>query len=128
MITDEARNLVDQLGRRRFLVYTFQLDRHGPEIIAATLKWSEYVDVMVLRSDRRADAWRMPRKEGVDELDPPQVVWWCGGGPVKVVGDLLELPAPGQPLAPMFRMALPPGVALPVERRGAPVRVRRRGM
>lgn len=127
MLTAEAHNLLDQIGKRRYLIYRYRLDRHGPEITAAILRWSDYADVLVLRSDRRADAWRLPREGAVDELDPPQVVWWCGGGPVRVVGDLLQLPDPGQPLAPRYVMPLPQGAGLPVERRGAPVRVERRG-
>ncbi len=126
-LTGEVHPLMNELGRRGYLIYTFQLDQHGPEVVAGVLKWIDYVDVLVLRSDRRADAWRAVRRVDEDALDPTQVAWWCGGGPSRVLGDLLTLPDPGQPLAPTFLMGTPPGVGLPSERRGAPLKVRRRG-
>ena len=118
-------SLLDELGRRRYLIHAFRSDRDGPEILAGIHRWGDCADVVVLLHDRRATAYRVPTPPGTDSFSPQQVFWWYSATAVWTLRALLALTPPGQPGAPTSLTDAPPGIGVPATDR-IPVRIRRR--
>jgi hypothetical protein len=119
MVTDELDVLLERLGRVRFVLHQFRGDHHGPEILAAVHDWREVADVVVLRDESDATAWRTPTGDGVDVFNPTQVLWTYKHNAVWTLRALLTLPQPGYPDAPttlldVHRIGLPAAGRMPV--------------
>jgi hypothetical protein len=123
----ELYELLTEVGRAGFLTDTYRVNQFGPEVMAAVRGRGDCADVVVMYGRDHAYAYRTPTGDGIDELDPAQVFWWYGAPPVPALRKLLDLPAPGEPHAPTDLTDAPPGAGLPADRRGTPVRIRRRG-
>ncbi|HEU5473846.1 MAG TPA: hypothetical protein VFV67_24640 [Actinophytocola sp.] len=117
--------LMEQLGRAGYLFHAFQVDRQGPDLLAATRQYVECADVVTLFDQTRAVAWRCPTGPAVDVFAPAQVYWSYASSPVWTLRALLTLAPPGHPEAPRDLAATPSGLGLPVHGR-LPVQVRRR--
>lgn len=116
--------LMVELGRRRFRLFQFQGDRNGPDVLAAVHDWAGGgCDVLILRSEQNAVAFRPVTGAGVDVFQPPHVVWWYAANAVWTLRALLTLPPPTDPDAPSLIVSLPPGLGLPTSGR-MPVRIR----
>ena len=122
----ELDALLDQLGRRRYLMHAFRSDHDGPEIVAGIHRWDGgCVDVVILFNEDRATAYRVPAAPGADPFSPTRVLWWYAASPVWTLRALLALDPPGHPDAPAVLTDAPPGCGVPITNR-IPVRIRRR--
>lgn len=120
---DELDALLDEAGRRGFLVHMFRVDRRGPEVVAWVFNWGGCADVFVLSGEEHAQAYRV--STGADVFAPDQVLWWYRSSPVWTLRALLTLAEPGRPDAPVIPSPAPPGLGVPGDR--TPVRIRKRG-
>lgn len=123
----ELYELLTELGRRGFMVHSYQVDRVGPMVVAMVLDRPGCADVFILHAEHLGYSYRTPRGDGRDVLYPGVVCWDCPGKPVRAGRALLALPAPGEKSTrtvlriPRTRLCLPP------ERRGPNLTIRRRG-
>lgn len=124
----ELYEVITEVGRAGFLVHSYQADHDGPLVVVMVLDRGDCADVVILHDERRAYAYRTPSGNGQDVLDPEQVCWDCPGKPARALRAVLDLPAPGAKAAPTVLYAPQRGLCLPVERRGAALTVRRRGI
>jgi hypothetical protein len=122
---DELRVLLDELGRRRFLMHSFRADQHGPEWVAAVRDFGGRADVFLLLDAQRACAFRTPTGLDIDVLAPRAVFWWYMATPVWTLRALLTLDPPDHPQAPHRLVEVPPGLGLPIDDR-SPVQIRGR--
>lgn len=125
-MTDELDALMETVGKGGFVFHAFQVDRHGPEVLAAVHDFGGCADVVILFDEERACAYRTPTGPAVDLFAPTQVYWSYASGPVWTLRALVTLAPPGHPDAPSGLTGAPPGLGLPVMGR-LPVRVRMRG-
>lgn len=119
--------LMTDLGRAGFLVHSYQIDRDGPLAVAAVKDRAGCADVFILHGEHLAYAYRTPRGDGRDVLNPAVVFWDCPGKPVRAGRALLDLPMPG---VRDVRIVLRPAksrLCLSAERRGPNLTIRRRG-
>lgn len=91
--------LFEQLRMRRWTLHVFG-PRELPDLYVASLHWGGYSDVLILRSERSATAFRVAMYPGVDFLAPKEVVWQYHSAPTWTVRAVLAVPAPGLPGAP----------------------------
>lgn len=124
----ELYEVISEVGRAGFLVHSYRIDHDGPLVVAMVLDRGDWADVVILHDERRAYAYRTPAGNGQDVLNPTEVCWDCPGKPVRGLRAVLDLPAPGEGAAPTVLYAPQSGLCLPVERRGARLTVRRRGI
>lgn len=124
----ELYELLAELGRARFLVHQYQIDRNGPDVVAWVRNQDAWADVAILHSDAVAYACRTPLGPGQDALDPVEVYWQIAGLPARVLRDLLALPAPGEKGAPNALSPAMVGYGLPADQRRPLTRVQRRGL
>jgi hypothetical protein len=123
--TTELDELLDRMGRQRFLSYAFRPDRDGPEVAAFVHYWAGgTADVAIVFDEARASAFRTAGS-GADVFAPELVSWWYASKPVWTLRALLALPEPGHPDEPVELMHPPPECVLPAGRR-MPVLVRAR--
>jgi hypothetical protein len=124
---NELYELFTDLGLAGFLVHSYQVDHDGPMVVAMVLDRAGCADVFILHDERLAYAYRTPRGDGRDVLNPAIVCWDCPGKPMRAGRALLDLPAPDEKdvrtvlRPPQARLCLPP------ERRRPNLTIRRRG-
>jgi hypothetical protein len=121
----ELDALLEELGRRRFLIHSFRSDRDGPEILAGLHRWEACADVVVVCHEHHAIAYRVPAGPAIDPFDPPRVYWWYSASAVWTLRALFTLAPPDHPDAPAGLTDAPPGCGVPATHR-IPVRIRRR--
>ena len=122
----ELEALMETVGRSGYLFHAFQVDRYGPEVLAAVHDFGGCADVVILFDEERACAYRTPTGTGIDTFAPTHVYWSYASSPVWTLRALVTLPPPGHPDAPSGLTPAPSGLGLPIEGR-QPVRVRKRG-
>jgi hypothetical protein len=123
----ELDALLVELSRRRFRLYQFQGDHHGPDLFAAVYDWTtDLSDVLILHSEQNGSAFRALTGPGIDIFNPPHVLWRYTANAVWTLRAFLTLPQPTDPGAPSTILDLPPGKGLPTSAR-MPVRIRVRG-
>jgi hypothetical protein len=125
-MTDELDVLMETIGRAGYVFHAFQVDRHGPDVLAAVHDFGGCADVVILVDADRACAYRIRTGPAVDLFAPTHVYWSYAAGPVWTLRALVTLAPPGHPDAPSGLHLAPPGLGLPVQGR-LPVHVRKRG-
>lgn len=123
---DELEALVEQVGKRGFVLHAFRTDQDGPDLLAAIYDFGGCADVVILVDEDRAHAYRTPTGSAIDPFTPGQVYWSYASCPVWTLRALLTLAPPGDPEAPALLIAAPAGLGVPIAWR-LPVRVRKRG-
>ncbi|MDV6014101.1 hypothetical protein F8178_16655 [Haloechinothrix sp. LS1_15] len=114
----EADPLLGELGRRRWVVHLFGR-RDAPWLLAAVFAWQTCADVVLLRGEHDATAYRVPTFPGTDVFAPELVSWQYHAGAVWTLRVALTLPPPGHPRAPMqilrpsVRCTVPPEMRRP---------------
>lgn len=85
-----------QLRQRHWTVHLFG-DRARPDTFAATFKWDQQrcTDVVIVRDERRALAYRTPTDLGTDVFAPSHVLWWYAHNAVWTLRAVLTLDPPG---------------------------------
>jgi hypothetical protein len=122
---DEVDALLEKAGKRGFMWHQFRVDRHGPDVLAGVYQWEGCADVVVIRDERHAHAYRTPTGPDTDVFVPTHVTWWYSGDKlVWTLRALLTLPEPGCPHAPTALTPAFPGTGVTGAR--VPVRIRRR--
>lgn len=110
---------LDELRRRDWSLYFFGRDRIRPELIAAAWHWPYCADVVILRAENDATAFRTPTPNGrdMDVLGPEWVNWIYAGSAVWTLRAVLTLAEPGSPTAPLHLMTAPPSCRVPQDQR-----------
>jgi hypothetical protein len=91
--------LLGQLRERRWTLHVFG-PRESPDFISASLLWGGRADVIHLRSEKSATAYRMVLFPNADLFAPKEVEWQYHQAPTWTLRAILGLPAPGQHGAP----------------------------
>ncbi|MGV9364472.1 hypothetical protein [Amycolatopsis sp. NPDC003731] len=92
-------DLLAKLRERRWTLHVFG-PPDAPDLYASSVYWGGYTDVLLIRSEKSATAYRVPMLPGVDFLAPREVVWQYHSAPTWTVRAVLALPAPGLHGAP----------------------------
>ncbi|WET76869.1 hypothetical protein P3102_22460 [Amycolatopsis sp. QT-25] len=118
--------LLGELARRRWTVYLFG-PKGAPELIAATFQWPTCADVLILRSQDRATAYRVPTSDDTDVFMPEIVFWQYHSDPEWTLRAVLTIGAPGHFDAPLAILQPHPLCRIPVAKR-RPVTIRPAGL
>jgi hypothetical protein len=124
-MTDELAALVELVGKRGFMLHSFQGDRHGPDVLAAVHNHGRCADVVIIFDEHRACAYRTPTGPDADIFAPRHVLWSYASSSVWTLRALLTLAPPGHPDAPADLSEAPNGLGVPQELRER-VRLRKR--
>jgi hypothetical protein len=124
-MTDELAALIELIGKRGFMLHSFQGDQHGPDVLAAVCEHAAAADIVIIFDEHRACAYRTPTGPTADIFAPSHVFWYYASSSIWTLRALLTLAAPGHPDAPADLTPAPPGLGIPSEWR-ARVRLRKR--
>ena len=108
--------LLEELRRRKWVLHLFG-GREAPEIYAAVHTWPTCADVIILRDEHRASAYRVPLFPGTDVFSPRVVTWQYHATPVWTLRAVLTLAEPGTPGAPLQALRPQPQCHIPPELR-----------
>lgn len=116
----ELTELMSELRRRRWTLIRWGTE-FSPQLIAATFKWPTCVDVLILRSETDATAYRVPTADGTGVFNPEAVSYQYHHCPLWTLRAILALPDPEEPGAPYWLEAptypecgIPDGLEKPV--------------
>ncbi|MFI0464526.1 hypothetical protein ACH347_10645 [Saccharopolyspora sp. 5N102] len=117
-----ALELDDLLGELRRRGWTLILwgPREAPELYAAMYHRATSADVLIIRGEKDASAYRTPVVGDSPVFCPPVVAYQYHAEPTWALRAVLSLPAPGEPGAPMGmekpspKCAIPAGLPKPV--------------
>ncbi|HKN51002.1 MAG TPA: hypothetical protein VJX66_00810 [Amycolatopsis sp.] len=114
--------LLNEVRRRKWVLHLFG-GRESPEIYAAVFQWETCADVVILRDEDHATAFRVPTFPGTDVFDPGVVTWQYHATPVWTLRAVLALPAPGESGAPLQALRPQADCRIPIElRQGVTIR------
>lgn len=113
----DVDTLLGELRRRRWAVHIFGL-REAPELVGAVLRWNTCADVVLLRAEDDASAYRTPSVTDKDVFAPDLVVWQYHAAAAWTLRAVLTIEPPGTPGAPM-------AIEHPAGRCAVPQRLRR---
>lgn len=119
-------DLFTELRRRKWTLYLFGRPA-APDLYAATFRWPTCTDVLIIRDEHRATAYRTPSFPGSDVFRPSVVSWQYGAEPLWALRAVLTISAPGQADAPFQVLAPAPDSGVPLEM-GRPVMIRPTGL
>lgn len=88
--------------------------------MAAVKWWDEHADVLILRGEHEAAAYRVHQRE--DVFQPRWVSWWYGGTAMHALRAVLTIVSPGR-AGPMQEFAAPEFAYIPTDER-KPCRIR----
>lgn len=108
MIANELDYWLEMLRHRRWMLHLGGPDHRHPVWIAATLQWPTCADVVIIRSEEDATAFRVPTNDTTDLLHPG----WGHLGLLGIGGVDTSHP-PGSPGEPMFLMTAPEVCRIP---------------
>ena len=114
---------LDMLRHRRWMLHLGGSDPRQPDWMAAYLRWPGATDVVIIRAEDDATAFRVPPNGAIDVLDPQWVTWVYSAGAVWTLRAVLTLPPPGAAGEPVCLMCAPASCRIPqVGRRPVTVR------
>ena len=87
--------LLEELRRRRWVVYIFG-PREEPEVCAAVFQWDTCADVLILRGEERASAFRVTTVAETDVFRPALVSWQYHSTADWTLRAVLTIPPPGE--------------------------------
>lgn len=108
--------LLTELRRRRWNLHIFG-PQDAPHIVGAVLRWRTCADVVILRGEDDASAYRLPTFDDTDVFEPLLVSWQYHAGAAWTLRAVLTIAAPGQPGAPLAVERAAPGCTVPSETR-----------
>lgn len=110
-------DLLAELRRRRWVMHFFGPARDRLTAIGATYQWSGRADVLILRGEDDASAFRAPTFPDTDYFAPTVVAWQYHACAVWTLRAVLTLAPPGHVRAPR-RVETPAlGCTLPRDQR-----------
>lgn len=96
----ELNDLLAELRRRGWTLILWG-PRTSPELMGAMFRWPDCADVLLLRGDHQATAYRVPTPHrDSDTFNPELVSYQYHQCPLWTLRAILSLPRPGQPGAP----------------------------
>ncbi|MEV0051127.1 hypothetical protein AB0H34_11595 [Saccharopolyspora shandongensis] len=114
--------MLTELRRNAWGLWVFG-PKHGPDVVAAVLRWRTCADVVILRGEDDATAYRTPTLPGSDVFAPVLVSWHYHSSAVWTLRAVLGLPPPGHAQAPIAVLKPDPLCFQPADL-GRPVTVR----
>lgn len=108
--------LLEELRRRKWVLHLFG-GREAPEVYAAVHQWPTCADVIILRDEHQASAYRVPTFPGTDVFSPRVVTWQYHAAPVWTLRAVLTLAEPGTPGAPLQALRPQPQCRIPPDLR-----------
>lgn len=120
MDTHAVDLLLTELRLRAWDLRFYGRDRSRLTAIVALLRWPRFADVLVLRGEFSAVAYRAPADE--DILSPLWVTWWYGSSAMWTMRAVLTLEPPataGRLIPAPARCGIPPDERCPVTVRPA---------
>lgn len=122
MNSSEIDLLLAELRRQAWGLWVFG-PKDGPDVVAAVRRWQTCADVVILRGEDDATAYRTSTMPGSDVFVPEPVSWQYHSSAVWTLRAALALPAPGQAQAPIGVLKPDPPCFLPSDL-GRPVTYR----
>ncbi|MBN9739521.1 hypothetical protein DMP23_00315 [Amycolatopsis sp. A1MSW2902] len=119
-------DLFRELRYHKWTLYLFGRS-DSPTLFAATFEWLTCTDVLIIRSEESATAYRTPRFPGTDVFRPTVVSWQYGADPVWTMRAVLTISPPGSADAPFQVLRPAPGSGVPADI-GRPVTIRPTGL
>lgn len=118
-VSPEYEYWLEKLREEHWMLHLGGRDPRRPEWIAAHVQWRDCADVVIIRGEDSAVAFRMPTDETTDVLNPDRVTWVYGSDEsvVWVLRAVLSLPRPGSPHEPYCLVDAPPACRFPLEGR-----------
>lgn len=119
MHSSETDALLSELRHQGWGTWVFG-PKYGPDIVASVRRWPTCADVVILRGEDDATAYRGATLRNADPFMPELVSWQYHSSVVWTLRAVVALPAPGQigaPLAvlrPDLPCFLPPDLGRPV--------------
>ncbi|GAB3494876.1 hypothetical protein GCM10027521_43670 [Amycolatopsis cihanbeyliensis] len=104
------------------MLYVFG-PKNAPEAVAHVFQWDTCADVVILRGEDDATAYRVPTFPDTDVFAPELVSWHYHASAVWTLRAVLTIDRPGHPDAPMGVLRPVPGCGVPMEIR-RPVGIR----
>lgn len=104
------------------MLYVFG-PQHGPDLVAAVFQWPTSADVLLLRGEDDASAYRVPTFPDTDVFAPMLVSWQYHAAAVWALRAVLTIEPPGHPQAPSGVLRPEPLCSVPMEIR-RPVTIR----
>jgi hypothetical protein len=98
--TPDVEELLNELRRRRWMLYVFG-PKDGPDVVAAVFQWSTCADVVILRGEVDASAFRVPTFPDTDVFSPELVSWQYHAPAAWTLRAVLTTDPPGHPNAPL---------------------------
>jgi hypothetical protein len=95
----DVDELLRELRRRRWVLYVFG-PKDGPDAVAYVFQWSMCPDVVILRGEDDASAYRVPTFPETDVFTPPLVSWQYHASAAWTLRAVLTIDPPGHPNAP----------------------------
>ncbi len=117
LTTLELDDLLNEMRERHWAFHYFGL-RHDPKAIGAVYDWRTCADVVILRDEEDATAFRVPTFPDTDVFAPEMVSWQYHAAAAWTLRAVLTLPQPGAPGAPI-------GLLTPAEKCAVPQEWRR---
>ncbi|MEV6621023.1 hypothetical protein AB0M83_02445 [Amycolatopsis sp. NPDC051106] len=116
---------LEKLRHERWILHLGGWDSRRPEWMAAHFAWQDCADVVIIRGEQSAVAYRTPADYRTDVLAPEHVTWVYGDdkSAVWVLRAVLSLPRPGSPAEPRNLIPAPPACRIPLDGR-TPVSIR----
>lgn len=111
--------LLVELRRRHWTLIRWGNPR-APELLAATFEWDTCADVLILRAENDASAYRAPSWPEADLFAPEKVSYQYHASALWTLRAILSLPRPGTPGAPLAietphaKCRVPSGLPQPV--------------
>ncbi|MBB5158060.1 hypothetical protein [Saccharopolyspora phatthalungensis] len=91
--------LLTELRRRQWTLIRWG-PQDAPALLAAMFKWETCADVLILRNENHATAYRVPITGDSGVFNPQAVSYQYHHSPLWTLRAILALPAPGNPGAP----------------------------
>lgn len=110
----ETDALLSELRRQNWTLYVFG-PQTSPEVVAAVFRWKTCADVVILRGENDATAYRVPTMLGADVFAPELVSWQYHSSAVWTLRAVLALAPAGDARAPMAVLRPDPLCFLPPE-------------
>lgn len=122
MSRTEIDELLGELRRQGGVLYVFG-PKTGPQLVAHVFQWPTCADVVILRAEDDATAYRTPTLADTDVFAPKVVSWHYHSTAAWTLRALLTLPQPGDPDAPIAVLSPDPLCGLPANV-GRPITIR----
>lgn len=114
MSSNEVDELLNELRRRKWVLYVFG-PREAPYAVSYVFQWETCADVVILRGEDDATAYRVPTFPNTDIFAPEVVSWQYHAPAAWTLRAVLTIEPPGHPDALMSVLRPDRGCCVPVD-------------